>query len=58
MDPTPEAVPIHDWQREELSRRKARLLANPNSRVSWEEVKRRIRSRYGPDLETWRLRLP
>jgi putative addiction module component (TIGR02574 family) len=44
---TPEAVPVHDWQLQELDRRKARLTANPASGVSWEEVKRRVRSRYG-----------
>jgi putative addiction module component (TIGR02574 family) len=44
---TPEAVPVHDWQLQELVQRKARLAANPASGVSWEEVKRRVRSRYG-----------
>jgi putative addiction module component (TIGR02574 family) len=44
---TPEAVPVHDWQKEELARRKANLTQYPSSGVSWEEVKRRIRSRYG-----------
>lgn len=44
---TPEAVPIHDWQKQELARRKANLLSNPASGLSWEEVKRRVRSRHG-----------
>jgi putative addiction module component (TIGR02574 family) len=44
---TPEAVPVHDWQKEELARRKANLQSNPASGLSWEEVKRRVRSRYG-----------
>ena len=44
---TPEAVPIHDWQKEELARRKANLLRNPASALSWEEVKRKVRSRCG-----------
>jgi putative addiction module component (TIGR02574 family) len=43
----PEAVPIHDWQKQELARRKANLLNNPASRLSWEEVKRRARRRHG-----------
>ncbi len=43
----PETVPLLDWQREELARRKANLLSNPASARNWEEVKRRIRSRYG-----------
>jgi putative addiction module component (TIGR02574 family) len=42
---TPEAVPIHDWQKQELARRKANLLSNPASGLTWEEVKRRVRSR-------------
>ena len=41
----PEAIPIHDWQKEELSRRKANLLTNPASKLPWEDVKQRIRSR-------------
>lgn len=44
---TPEEVPIHDWQKQELARRKANLQKNPASGLSWEEVTRRIRSRYG-----------
>jgi putative addiction module component (TIGR02574 family) len=44
---TPEAVPVHDWQKEELAWRKANLMKNPASGLTWEEVKRRVRSRYG-----------
>jgi putative addiction module component (TIGR02574 family) len=44
---TSEAVPIHDWQKEELARRKAKLLRNPASALSWDEIKQRVRSRYG-----------
>jgi len=44
---TPEAVPVHDWQKEELARRKANLQANPAGGSSWEDVQRRIRSRHG-----------
>jgi putative addiction module component (TIGR02574 family) len=43
----PQNVPIHDWQLEELARRKANLMNHPASGLSWEEVKRRIRDRYG-----------
>jgi putative addiction module component (TIGR02574 family) len=42
----PEAIPVQDWQREELARRKANLTAAPGSGLSWEEVKRRVRSHY------------
>jgi putative addiction module component (TIGR02574 family) len=45
---TPDDVPIHPWQKEEVERRKANLMNNPASGLSWEEVKRNIR----------RLRLP
>lgn len=44
---TPEAVPVHDWQKDELDRRKANLTSDPASALSWDEVKRRVRSRYG-----------
>jgi putative addiction module component (TIGR02574 family) len=44
---TPEAIPVHDWQKEELARRKANLMKHPASGLSWEEVKRRVQSRYG-----------
>jgi len=44
---TPEDVPVHDWQKQELARRKANFLSNPTSGLSWDEVKRRVRSRYG-----------
>lgn len=43
---TPHAVPVHDWQKEELARRKANLMQNPASGLTWEEVTRRVRSRY------------
>ena len=41
-DPT--AVPLHEWQIEELNRRKKNFLENPGSALSWEEIQRRIRS--------------
>ncbi len=44
---TPSEVPIHDWQKEEFERRKANLTSKPASGLSWEEVKKRIRSRHG-----------
>ena len=43
----PETVPLHDWQREELERRRANLLKYPGSGLTWEEVKRMVRSRHG-----------
>ena len=44
---TPNAVPVHPWQIEELERRKANLARNPASALTWDEVQRRVRSRYG-----------
>lgn len=44
---SPESVPVYDWQKRELAERKARLMANPVSVVTWEAVQRRARSRHG-----------
>jgi putative addiction module component (TIGR02574 family) len=44
---TPETVPIHEWQKQELTRRRTNLLQNPESAKSWDEVKQRVRARYG-----------
>jgi len=44
---TPEAVPVREWQKQELARRKANLMKNPASVLAWEEAKRRIRARHG-----------
>jgi len=44
---TPSEVPVHEWQKEELARRKSNLTSKPASGLSWEEVKRKVRSRYG-----------
>lgn len=44
---TPELVPVHEWQKIELERRRANLINNPGTGLSWEEVKRRIRGRHG-----------
>lgn len=44
---TPEEVPVYDWQKDELARRKSNLLRNPDASLSWQEVQRRVRSHYG-----------
>lgn len=44
---TPESVPVHDWQTEELKRRKANLMKNPASELAWDELKRRVRAPHG-----------
>jgi putative addiction module component (TIGR02574 family) len=44
---TPEAIPVHEWQKQELARREENLRKNPASGLSWEEVKRTVRKRHG-----------
>ena len=44
---TPSEVPVHEWQKKELARRKTNLMSNPASGLSWDDVKRRVQSRYG-----------
>ena len=44
---TPEDVPIHEWQKQEVARRKANFLKNPASGLEWSQVKRNIRQRHG-----------
>lgn len=44
---TPSEVPVHDWQKEELDRRKANLMSKPASGLSWNELKSKVRRRYG-----------
>jgi putative addiction module component (TIGR02574 family) len=38
----PETVPVPQWQKEELARRKAEYLKNPDSGRTWDEVQREI----------------
>jgi putative addiction module component (TIGR02574 family) len=40
----PEQIPVHDWQKEELAKRKALYLQQPDSGSSWEAAKERIRN--------------
>ena len=44
---TPELIPVHDWQRQELMRRRTNLINNPASGLTWDEIQRRVRGRYG-----------
>jgi putative addiction module component (TIGR02574 family) len=44
---TPETVPVHDWQKAELARRKANLQRQPAAGLTWEEAQRRVRARHG-----------
>jgi putative addiction module component (TIGR02574 family) len=42
----PEQIPVLDWQKEELAKRKATYLQNPDSGSSWEAAKQRIRNKH------------
>lgn len=44
---TPEDVPVRDWQKDELARRKANLQSNPAAALTWGEIKQRIRAHHG-----------
>jgi putative addiction module component (TIGR02574 family) len=41
----PEEVPVQEWHKQELARRKARLSSKPISGLPWAEVRRRVRAR-------------
>ncbi len=41
----PEQIPMLDWQKVELAKRKRAYLQNPDAGSSWEAVKDRIRNR-------------
>ena len=43
---SPEAVPIYDWQKDELERRRKNLASHPDSALSWAEIRRRIQTRH------------
>jgi putative addiction module component (TIGR02574 family) len=44
---TPDAVPMPDWQKDELARRRANLEANPAPTLEWSEIVKRVRARHG-----------
>ena len=44
---TPEALPIPEWQKDELAKRKASHQARPGAAISWEQAKRAIRGQDG-----------
>ena len=41
---TPADVPVHEWQKQELARRKANLAKAPTSKTSWKAITHRIRA--------------
>ena len=44
---SPSDIPIYQWQKKELARRKSRLMDDPDSGLSWDEIKGRVREQYG-----------
>lgn len=44
---TPDEIPVREWQKDELDRRRANLAANPDSAMTWDELVRRVRARHG-----------
>jgi putative addiction module component (TIGR02574 family) len=43
----PSDIPVHEWQKDELARRKANLSANNALGLTWQEVQDRVRNRRG-----------
>jgi putative addiction module component (TIGR02574 family) len=43
----PSSVPVPEWQKEELDRREAEHLRNPDAVLTWEEVKERMLRQNG-----------
>ena len=44
---SPVDVPVHQWQKDELDRRKDNLKNSASAGLSWDELKTNIRNRYG-----------
>jgi putative addiction module component (TIGR02574 family) len=44
---TSDSVDLHDWQKEELDRRRENLRRYPATALTWEQVKQRVRERHG-----------
>ena len=47
LSTTPEQLPVPDWQKLELDRRKADYQNNPTALLTWEEVQSNILNKYG-----------
>lgn len=42
---TPEVIPVPDWQKEELARRKANLIKNPAAGITWQVLMKKIETK-------------
>lgn len=43
---TPDELPVYDWQKDDLARRKANMAANPVSALTPDTIQQRARKRY------------
>ena len=43
----PSDVPVREWQRAELDRRRANLAAQPATSALWSDLKQKVRRRHG-----------
>lgn len=44
---SPSDIPVTDWQKDELDRRRENLMKGPASGLTWEEIKGKIRRHHG-----------
>lgn len=44
---SPEELPVASWQKDELAKRKAAHLRNPDAAISWDGAKNSFRQRHG-----------
>lgn len=43
---TPDAIPVHDWQKKEIAARRDRLRAHSENALTWPDVLKRIQGRH------------
>jgi putative addiction module component (TIGR02574 family) len=43
----PESIPVPEWQKQELDRRKTAAQSNLQDGITWEQAKAQIRGRHG-----------
>jgi len=46
LSANPDQVPVRQWQKEKLERRKENLRKDPDLGLSWEDVEKQIRERH------------
>jgi putative addiction module component (TIGR02574 family) len=46
LSESPDLIPIHEWQKQELDRRQASYDANQEPLLTWEEVQANILAKY------------